>query len=72
MVHKSKMLSMLAAAKSEENIKAISLRFLPAILDHNSQAPGSETDSNILDINEEIFGNSGALSLFTKNNKGQQ
>ncbi|KAL1225459.1 hypothetical protein V5N11_009110 [Cardamine amara subsp. amara] len=56
--NKSKMLSMLAAAKSKEKIKVISLRFLTAISDHNSQASG-ETDSNIPDIDEEIFGNSG-------------
>lgn len=48
LVQKSKMMSMLAAVKSEEDIKAIWFRFLPSISDQISQASDSESDSNVM------------------------
>ncbi|ESQ36913.1 hypothetical protein EUTSA_v10002933mg, partial [Eutrema salsugineum] len=47
LAQKSKMLSMLAAAKSEEEIKVISLQFMPSISDSISQTSGSGSESNI-------------------------
>lgn len=65
MAKKSKMLSLLAAVKPEEEIKAISLGFMPSITDKNSQASKSELYFNTQEIDDEIFGNSGVRSLST-------
>lgn len=59
LAQKSKMLAMLAGAKSEEEIKAISLQFLPSMSDQISRTSGSDSGSQVPDIDEEIFGNSG-------------
>ena len=59
MAQKSKMLAMLAGAKSEEEIKAISLQFLPSMSDQISRTSGSDSRSQVPDIGEEIFGNGG-------------
>ena len=53
------MLAMLAGAKSEEEIKAISLQFLPSMSDQISRTSGSDSRSQVPDIGEEIFGNGG-------------
>ncbi|WZZ20779.1 hypothetical protein YC2023_122166 [Brassica napus] len=46
-------------AKSEEEIKAISLPFLPSMSNQISRTSGSDSGSQVPDIDEEIFGNSG-------------
>jgi len=58
LAQKSKMLAMLAGTKSEKEIKAISLQFLPSMSNQISRTSGSDSGSQVLDIDEEIFGNS--------------
>ena len=53
------MLAMLAGAKSKEEIKAISLQFLPSMSDQISRTSRSDSGSQVPDIDEEIFSNSG-------------
>ena len=59
MAQKSKMLAMLAGGKSEEEIKAIFLQLLPLTLDQISRTSGNDSESQVPDINDEIFGHSG-------------
>ena len=53
------MLAMLAGGKSEEEIKAIFLQLLPLTLDQISRTSGNDSESQVPDINDEIFGHSG-------------
>ena len=59
LAQKSKMLATLAGAKSEEEIKDISLQFLPSMSDQISRTSESDSGFQVPDIDEEFFGNSG-------------